>query len=115
MNSQRQDSSPAAALICPTPTAMNPPTPEARAFAAWKIPIRRARSDGLYQNEKYIKHAGTCMWSAYTLTKGFAFQIHTTPDSGTPRKNRAASSPEAFLTAAIQQTTVPKATIMHGK
>ena len=39
----------------------------------------------------------------------------TTPDSGTPKKNRAARRPEAFLTAAIQLTIVPKRHIMIGK
>jgi len=42
-----------------TPTAMKPPTPLARAFAAWKIPMRNARSLGLYQKLKYIRQAGT--------------------------------------------------------
>jgi hypothetical protein len=59
MIGRTHDSSPAAPLILSTPTAMKPPTPDANAFAAWKMPILNARSDGLYQKLKYIKLAGT--------------------------------------------------------
>ena len=41
------------------PTARNPPTPDAKEFAAWKIPILKARSEGLYQKLKYIIDVGT--------------------------------------------------------
>jgi len=51
----------------------------------------------LYQKEKYMIQAGT------------------TPDSGIPRKNRAATRPPNELTAAMQQTIVPKQTMTQGK
>ncbi len=61
--------------------------------------------------------------------------VHTTPDSGMPisnrqdesakvhrtnseylpRKKRAASNPRGPLTAAIEQTIVPKLIMIHGK
>lgn len=71
--------------------------PDARAFALWNTPIRHARSTGLYQKEKYMMQAGTM------------------PDSGIPRKNRAANSPAEFLHAAIVMTMVPQSTIATGK
>ena len=105
MNSQRQLSNPALPSSCdcqlqipsrevdgPTlsmPTARKPPTPEARAFAAWKIPIRNARSVGLYQKLKYMMVVGT------------------TPASGIPRKKRAVRRPSMFFTADIVMTMVP--------
>ena len=80
-----------------TPIARNPPTPDASALAAWNTPILQALSLGLYQNEKYMIDAGT------------------TPLSGMPRKNRAASILEVVLTAEMDATTTPKRHIMIGK
>ena len=39
--------------------ARNPETAAAKALALWKTAILNARSDGLYQNEKYIMQHGT--------------------------------------------------------
>lgn len=50
-----------------------------------------------YQKLKYIKQAGT------------------TPDSGIPKKKRAARRPLKLFTEAIQHTIVPKAHMMSGK
>lgn len=39
--------------------ARKPDTAAAKALALWKTAILNARSDGLYQNEKYIMQHGT--------------------------------------------------------
>lgn len=114
MKSQRHPSRPRWPLICvevsksggkrgrvfstlDTPIARNPPTPDAREFAAWNTPILQALSLGLYQNEKYMMDAGT------------------TPLSGMPRKNRAARNPGGPLTVEMHATTVPKRHMTIGK
>lgn len=76
---------------------MKEDTAEAIQFYAWKMAIRNARSDGLYYMEKYMMQAGT------------------TPASGIPSMNRAASSPELFLTPAIARTIAAQRTMTTGK
>jgi hypothetical protein len=96
-NNHLHDSSPILPLRLSIPIARKPPTPDASEFAAWKMPILHARSDGLYQNEKYMIQAGT------------------TPLSGIPRKNLAVNNPAAFFTALILATTIPNPIMIHGK
>jgi hypothetical protein len=42
-------------------------------------------------------------------------QLVTTPDSGIPRKKRAANNPDALFTVEILITMVPHKTIINGK
>ena len=98
------------------PFARKPPTPEAIAFEAWKIPIRSARSEGLYQKLKYIT---TMSSSAHALVHGVSnmdiLHAGTTPLSGRPRKNLVAKRPAAFCTAPMHIAMPPNPSMMNGK
>jgi hypothetical protein len=96
------------------PTARKPPTPEARELAAWKIPKRSARSEGLYQTsvscQREFEYKGRMNQQEKYMT-----QVGTTPASGIPRKKRDVSKPAAFLVAEMAQTMVPNKSMIRGK
>lgn len=115
---------PAAPLRLLIPFAKKPPTPLAIALAAWKTPMRKARSEGLYQKLKYLlttARFNECYCSRSEAGKTghrvatYKTHVGTTPLSGTPRKNLVTRRPEEFCVAPTQAAIPPKRTMMHGK